>query len=97
MYDSKHSKVSPHKKTRQEIENEHSERILIEECEIPHVEEISYGYLSFFPQLPLLNLDRYHQDDNIHPGDHPLDYIESEPDIEEATPIKSHTTISSIL
>ena len=77
MYDSKRS---PHKKSRLEIEREHSERKFYEDSKIPHVEDIGYGFPTFFSAIPLVNIDGYYEDDHQinNPGDIPLDYVESE-------------------
>lgn len=79
MYDSKRS---AHKKSRLELEREHSEKIFYEDNKIPHVEDIGYGFPTLFSAFPLVNIDRFDEDEIVHQinnaGDIPLDYLESE-------------------
>ena len=86
MNESKRSAKSSNKKSRLDIEKDHSERILYPEYDAPNSHGQEFGvfvFPSLFPQIPLLDLDTLaNQRDTIHKihqdGDVPVDFNESE-------------------
>lgn len=85
MNESKRSMKSSNKKSRLEIEKDHSERILYPEYDVAtHGQEFGvFVFPSLFPQIPFLDIDSFaNQPDAIHKihqdGDLPIDNNESE-------------------
>ena len=86
MNESKRSVKSANKKSRLDIEKDHSERMLYQEYDAPNSHGQEFGvfvFPSLFPQFPLLDLDSLaHQRDTIYKihqdGDAPIDFNESE-------------------
>ena len=78
MYDSKRS--TNKKKTRHEIEKDHTEKKMYEDCAIPNAEGLgSYVLPSVFAPFPFLDIDQVaYQNEAVFAGDQPVEFIESE-------------------